>query len=119
MKYYLFEEQGNGYGCNYTIGCGRRLRLLDGATSMEDAVRMATEFRTNKWGENLSLLIVDEDDERRIHKARILAVADVYEIDVPQLAAERKAIRQREEDEAKQQKELAELERLKTKYPNK
>ncbi len=113
MRFYLYEEQDGG--CDYTIGCGKRLRLLM-AASMEQAIIIATATNPPP-GEDLECdAMLVTSGERTLHRARILAVAGEYEIDLQVLACHRAGIRRQQETAQKEAAEKAELERLKQKY---
>lgn len=112
MKYYLYEEQDGG--CDYTIGCGKRLRLIEGATTMAEAIAKAIDRAPNQWGDMEEMF--DTEGEWRVSKAVILEVAEEHVIDIVAVGRSREAARRQEEQQAAQEKEKREYERLRAKF---
>ncbi len=108
MRYYLYEEQRGG--CDFTIGCGRRLRLLEDAKSMEEAVAIAEGL--NSYGETM----VDTEGDSAVALAKILAVADEHAIDLAALHTRRVHAEALADAAAREKAERAEFERLQKKY---
>lgn len=111
-KFYLFEEQSGG--CDYTIGCGFRLRELEGVTTMDEAVAMATAENVNEHGDAEPM--IDVDGELKIDAARILQVVAVNEINLSALFNERYHRRIALVKKEREQKERKAYEELKKKY---
>lgn len=113
-EFYLYEEQDGG--CDYTIGCGKRLRKLKAADT-ESALQEAKSINTNEFG----------DDEPMIHtegqycpsKAWIFAVESVVEIDIRALACERRFVKSAQQQQEREKRERAEYERLSAKFGGK
>lgn len=101
-KFFLFAEQGGG--CDYTIGCGFRLRELKGATTMEEAIAIATS--EDKHGE----FMIDLED---IDEATIYQVSAQYKLPLAKITAQRRAATLARDKEAERAKKEAEFERLK------
>lgn len=101
MKFYLYEEQSGG--CDYTIGCGRRLTPIAGVADAEGAAKAV-------------LGRLDLDGDYAIRRAAVLCVADELEIDLDALRREREAGKARGAAEEREAAERAEFERLSAKY---
>ncbi len=107
--FYLFEEQ-NG-GCDYTIGCGFRLRLLE-ATTMEEAI-MEVQPRYDDGYLVSGLRVLGEG---AIDRARILEVVDEVEVNLTAIADRLLNEKRAAEEEYKLRQEQAEYHRLKQKF---
>lgn len=112
MRFYLYEEQGGG--CDYTIACGKRLRLLDKATTMEEAIAIAKSSTTGRYGEEETMICVEGDFA--IKEARILAVAEEFVVDIQALRSQRKAQRAAKEAQEREENERQQYEKLRQKF---
>jgi hypothetical protein len=101
-KAYLKQENG----CDYTIGCGRKVIDIKGVTSMDDA-----KLKLEK--------IIEEEYnymEAKIDSAEIFEIEQVLEINTTEIYGQieyRKNIEKQTNDE---KKEREEFERLKEKF---
>jgi hypothetical protein len=114
MKYYLWEEQDGG--CDYSIGCGIRITEIEGAKDLGDAIRIACGVNPPP-GEDIECdAMIATMGEFAVSSARVLTVADVHEIDLVALRAEREAMLEKAKQAEREEKERKELARLKKKY---
>lgn len=112
MKYYLYEVQ-NG-GCDYTIGCGRRLREIKDATSMQEAIDKVCVIDAGE-----DPILRTDNDELSPNKATILAVAEQHEIDLDKLRSDRENLQNEIAKAEEDKKEREQYEKLKAKFEKK
>jgi hypothetical protein len=106
MRYFLIERQSGG--CDYTIGCGLRVRELK-AASVEEAREVANEMIGTDW---------QGEYEMAVTKAELLVVQETEDL-APFLnakAAERAEVKRRKAEAAQEAQERAAYERLKGKF---
>ncbi len=96
--------KGEGYGCDYTIGCNKTWRFLK-AETMEEARKEVEK-------------IAREYSEPGIEKATILQVAEKEDGDVAGWRKKWKAAREKKAKEAKEAADRAQYEALKKKFEN-
>lgn len=111
----MYEEQPGG--CDYSIACGQRLRVLKGATTLQEAVGLAVseKYLGCEPGEDYGPISSDPG-EAELLRATILEINNAYKVDLDgfiQIAKERKAAIEAGPTEAR---ERAEFERLKAKF---
>lgn len=111
-RYFLFEEQHGG--CDYTIGCGKRLTEIEGVGSLSEAIAKVSATTVNKYGEEEFEIITD--GEWAVEKAKVLEVSGLYEMDLTKLRSERAAVRNLKAKLEKDSAERKEYERLKKKF---
>lgn len=102
--YYVHLIQ-HGEGCDYTIGCGHRLRSLKAKTYPEAHAEVDALLKEEHTSE-----------EREVEHVRILEVTNMHEVDVKAWYAGLGMQRKAEELKAQEARERAELERLQKKY---
>lgn len=102
-RYYTWEEQ-NG-GCDYTIGCGKRLTPIHGANTLDEAIQKAVE-NTEVGGEGCA------------DRVFVLEVSEFKNItgQILKYQAQREEVTREREKEAEEARERAELARLAKKY---
>ena len=98
--FYLYEEQEGG--CDYTIGCGRRLRQLEGVADMVEAVKKASNLNTDCRGDDDPMIITH--GEFAVSHARILEVANERVIELCRLGAERDQVYAEREGKEREEK---------------
>lgn len=109
MQYFLYEEQGEG--CDYTIGCGQRLREIPDVSNMDEALSLVSTLDTSSdW------CLCSDNKEFELKRAQLLEVADVKEINLQRLQVARDAVRKQEEQQRVVSQEKTEYERLKKKF---
>ena len=113
MQYFLFEEQDGG--CGYTIDCGKRLREITGACSMEDAMMMACAQKFNRFGDEDGTMMSTEGD-CSTDRASVFAVAEIKEVNMTKLAADRDAAKRQQKQDEKDAADRVEWERLNKKF---
>ena len=113
--FYLYEEQSGG--CDYSIACGQRLRVLKGATTMQEAIIVATseEYLGCEPGEDYGPISSDPDEDELL-RASVLEVSGIIEINLANFIRIAKERKDAIEAGAAEARERAELERLKAKY---
>jgi hypothetical protein len=105
-QFYTWEEQSGG--CDYTIGCGKRLTQIKGVKTLDEAIEKATR-NTEVGGEGCAdRVFVLEVTEFKNITNKILKFQEEYE----------EVVKERER-EAAEARERAELERLSKKYGRK
>jgi hypothetical protein len=104
-RFFLFEEQGGG--CDYSIGCGFRLREID-ASTMKEAIEIVTKDDKDPF--------IRVYGDSAIESARILQVDVIEEIDLVTIASERNKKRQEKIATRKNKEDRKEYERLKKKF---
>lgn len=119
MKFYLYEDQGGG--CGHNIACGKRLRQIEGAATMQQAVEMVTGAASRPSDDedddfDDDDVTVETEGEFAVEKAVILAVADEKEIDLAALAFCRRHKKAAEEAAKKVEAERKEFDRLKKQF---
>lgn len=110
--YYLYEEQEGG--CDYTIGCGRRLRKITGVDSFQEAVIQACRSTLSKHGDVEEMITVT--GEFAVSKAVVFAVTGEMEIDLDAIRRECELLAKQVSASKTEQAERAEFERLKSKF---
>jgi hypothetical protein len=107
MSHYILVIQQRGEGCDYTIGCGIRYKLIN-ASSYEEAEKYCKEYILESYAP------MDDYELARAYlalKPQALPLKEWYgKVRQKGLEEERKEIREQE---------LAELARLKAKYGEK
>lgn len=106
---FVVKLVGPGEGCDYTIGCNNiTITLPESIKTMEEAVQYVVfaeeQGCLNYYGSG------------RVEKATIYEVVQSHEVDVATVFRRKLEILQKEEAEAKLEKEKAEFERLKAKF---
>lgn len=115
MRYFLYEEQGEG--CDYTIGCGRRLREIPGVQSLADAwKKVVSEEINEETGLLDDQIYVETRGERAVRLAMIFEVTNSLDINLVLLESEREYKRRQREQDFDTIREKAEYERLKKKF---
>ena len=115
-KYALFQFQEGG--CDYTIGCGYKLTEIEGAESLEGAVRIASGKEPPSYpqeDEEDRYWTVETDGEFAIKSATVFEITRVQEINLAALLVRRTAEKHAKDKVAADNHELAEFERLKKK----
>lgn len=105
MKYKVYLEQDNG--CDYTIACGKKVRDLT-STNIDDATNEASNLIMEEYSY----------DEGKLAKATVFEVAREVQMNVIEICKRKDAMQHQEVELIKKHEELAELARLKAKYPN-
>jgi hypothetical protein len=109
MKYMIVKQQ-NGEGCDYTIGCGISVEIIE-AGSIQEAEAIALYPN----GEGSKADIFEDCDGNYIKSIRIFKVSDCHEVDVEGLRKAGFSNQKKEAEEAAKASELAEFERLRQK----
>lgn len=104
MAKYVAYLMQNGEGCDYTIGCGKKMITLE-STDRESAEK-----------ELKDIIIEEYSDEVMLSSATIIEVSDEIQIDVKSIYNEKKENEKRLKDEKQKMKDLAEYERLKKQF---
>jgi len=107
MKWLLLMSE-EGEGCDYTIGCGVAYEMIE-AESREEALEVAREKLDDR-----SLL--DPDGERQLEVAYLLPADGDIVVPSDEWIAERQAKKDIAKKAEVEAQEMAELERLKSKY---
>lgn len=106
LEYYLYEEQRDG--------CGKRLRKIEGARSMNEALSLATKWEVEFVGED-EVGMMSLEGECAVDKATILEVANKLEINLALFRLDRKAAEAERAGRAQKQKDEMDFERLRKK----
>lgn len=102
--YYAFFEQENG--CDYTIACGKDLRELT-STNMSDAEKEVQKILLESYYPG---------SEMEVIRVTIIESVATVKLDVESVYRNILSERERQKNEEIRARELAELERLKSKY---
>lgn len=96
---------------------GQKVSELEGATTMAEAVEMASGKTPNEYGDHEDELPfrVETSGDFVSSKAAVLHVTDMQEIDLVALGAHRRHEHEQRQKREVEQYELAEFERLKAK----
>lgn len=105
MKKFYVYYQGKGYGCDYTIGCNLRVEEHE----VED-IQEVIDALNQEIEESPSYA------EERIESIRVIEVANERKLDIDDIVLNIRKKERAEEEARIEEKEKAELKRLKEKY---